>query len=123
RVGINGFAEVFGAGNRFGFLGGGSKANVGGCFEIIQNLTPGTVFRGAATVALVDDDQIEEVRAEFTVGVLVFIVVGQPLIQRQIDFVGFVDGLVLDHRHFVFEMTKIAAPGLVDQGIAVEIGR
>src|SRR5690606_26584118 len=68
RVGINGFAEVFGAGNRFGFLGGGSKANVGGCFEIIQNLTPGTVFRGAATVALVDDDQIEEVRAEFTVG-------------------------------------------------------
>src|SRR5690606_24027821 len=119
RVGINGVAEVFGAGNRLGFLGCGGKPNMGGCFKIIQNLSPGTVFRGTATVALVDDDQIEEVWTKFAVRVLVFIVVCQSLIQRQIDLVGFVDLLLFDDRHLVFEMTEIATPGLVDQGITV----
>src|SRR5690606_26321206 len=119
RVGINRITKVFGAGNRFGFLRCGGKANVGGSFKIFQNLTPGTVFRGATTVALIDNDQIEEIRTEFAISVLVFIVVGQPLIQRQIYLIGFVDLLLLYDRHFVFEMTEITAPGLVDQGITV----
>ena len=70
-------------------------------------------------MAFVDDDQVEEVRAEFAVGVLVLIVVGQTLIQRQIDLVGFVDLLLLDDRHFVFEVAEIASACLVDQGIPV----
>ena len=70
-------------------------------------------------MALVDDDQIKEILTEFAVGVLIFIVVRKALIQRKIDFIGFVDFLMLDDRHFVFEVTKITAPGLVDQGVAV----
>ncbi len=70
-------------------------------------------------MALIHHHQIEKVRAELPVGVLIFVIVGEALIERQIDFIGFIDLLLADHRHGVFEMAKITAFGLVDQGVAV----
>ena len=87
--------------------------------EVSKNFTLGTVFGGATTMTLVDNDHIKKIPAEFAVGVLVLIVVGEALIQCQINFKGFVDLFIFDHRHLVFEMPEIATPGLIYQGIAV----
>ena len=69
RVGVERVAEIFGAGNFLGFLWRGGEADVGGAFKVFENLAPLAVFAGAAAMALVHDDEIEEVGAELLVGV------------------------------------------------------
>ena len=56
-----------------------------GSLEVFENLAPLAVFAGAASVALVDDDEVEEVGGELFVGVFVrVLVVGEALVEREI---------------------------------------
>jgi hypothetical protein len=52
------------------FLGRGGQADLGGAGEVVEDLAPGGVFGGAAAMAFVDDDQVEEVGRELLVDVL-----------------------------------------------------
>ena len=92
---------------------------MGGAFEVVQDLPPGAVSGCAATVAFVHHDQIKEIRAELSVGVRILVVIGQPLIQGQVNLEGLVDLLFADDRHPVLEMLKVAPLGLVDQSITI----
>ena len=49
------------------------------------------VFPGAAPVALVDHDEVEEVRGELVVDRLVVLVTHDRLVEREVDLVGRVD--------------------------------
>lgn len=63
--------------------------------------------------------RIKKAEAKLAVSVFVFIIVGQALIQSQINFVGGVYFFVFDDGHFVFKMAKIASAGLVNQGVSI----
>ena len=69
RVGVDGLAEVVDVGDVLGLLRRGGQADLGGGGEVLEDLPPGRVLGGAAAVALVDDDQVEEVRRELLVDV------------------------------------------------------
>ena len=45
----------------------GGHAELVGRFKVFENLAPVGIFLGAAAMALVHDDEIEEVRCEFLV--------------------------------------------------------
>ena len=64
RIGVHRRAEVIDVGNVSGFLGRGGQADLRGRREVLQNLPPGRILGGAATMALVDDDEIEEAGRE-----------------------------------------------------------
>ncbi len=97
-IGVDRIAEVLDVGNSFGFFRRCGQADLGGVAEIFENLAPGGISGGAAAVAFVDNDQVEEVGAELPVGIRVFIVVGQPLVEGEIDLKGLVDLLLADDR-------------------------
>jgi hypothetical protein len=80
-------AEVVDVGDVLGFLGRGGQADLGGAVEVVQDLAPGRVFGGAAAVALVDDDQVEEVGRELAEELLPLFRAGDRLVQAQIDLV------------------------------------
>ena len=118
-VGVNRFAEVVDVGDFPGFLGSGGQADVGSRREIIQNLTPGGVHGGAAPVALVDHHQVEEVRRELLVDVLLVLAAGNGLVERQVNLVGRVNRSVGDLGHGLAEGLEIIVLGLVYQNVAV----
>ena len=64
RVGVNRLAEIMDVGDVFGFLRRGGEADLGRRREIVENLAPGGILGGAAAVALVDHDQVEEAGRE-----------------------------------------------------------
>jgi hypothetical protein len=72
-------------------LGVAVRPDLGGAAEVVEDFMPGGSFGGAAAVAFVDDDQVEEVTGELLVDVLVFLVAGDGLVEGQVDFVGLVD--------------------------------
>jgi hypothetical protein len=51
--------------------------------EVVEDLAPGGVFGGAAAVALVDDDQVEEVGRELAVELLPVLRAGDGLVQAR----------------------------------------
>ncbi len=59
--------------------------------EVFEDFPPGGVLGRAAAVALVDDDEVEEVRREFAKELLALFRAGDGLIEAEIDFVGSVD--------------------------------
>ena len=106
-------------GDVFSLLRRCGQADLGGAREVVQDFTPSRVFCSAAPVALVDDDQIEEIRRELLVDVFLFLVTGDGLIQRQVDFVGFVYLALLDLGHRPGERLEVVGLGLVDKDVAV----
>ena len=120
RVGVDRVAEVFDVGDVLGFLGRGGQADLGGGGEVLEDLAPGGVIGGAATVALVDDDQVEEVRRELLVDVLLFLGAGDGLIEREVDLEGLVDGAVGDLGHRLTERLEVVGLGLVGEDVAVD---
>ena len=68
-VGVERFAEVFNIGDGLCFLRGGGETDMGGAFEVVQNLPPGAVSGCTATMAFVHHYQIKEIRAEFPISV------------------------------------------------------
>ena len=85
----------------------------------MQNLAPGRVGGGAAPVALVHDDEIEEVGRELLEDVLRFLGARDRLVQGQVDFERLVDLAVLDPGHSPTEGLEVFVPGLGEKDVAV----
>ena len=119
RVGVNRVAEVIDVRDRPGFLRRRGQADLGGGGEILEDLSPGGVLRGASAMALVDDDQVEEVGRELLVDVAGLLGAGDGLVERQVDLVGLVDLSLLDLGHRRAERLEVVRLGLVDQDVAV----
>ena len=86
--------------------------------EVLEDLAPRRIGGGAAPVAFVDHDQIEEPRRELAIGLLAFLRSGDRLIQAEIDLVGGVDAArELGHR--AAEGAEIVGHRLVDEHVAV----
>ena len=145
-VGVDGLAEVVGVGDVGGLLGRGRQADLGGGAEVAEDVAPGRVFGGAAAVALVDDDEVEEVGRELLVDVALFFRAADGLVQRQVDLVALVDllggsvdgqvdvfhrglALTINHLHALgmgaelghgtLERPEVVDHGLVDQDVPV----
>ena len=91
RVGVDRLAEVVDVGDVLGFLRRGGEADLGGAGEVFEDLAPGGIFGRAAAMALVDDDEVEEVRRELAEELLAFFRAGDGLVEAEIDLVGGVD--------------------------------
>ena len=85
RVGVDRVAEVLDVGDVLRFLGRGGEADLRGGGEVFEHLAPGRIVGGAAAVTLVDDDQVEEVRRELLVDVLLFLRAGDGLVEAEVD--------------------------------------
>ena len=92
---------------------------MGSAGKIVEDFTPGGILGGAATVAFVDYDQVEEVAGELLVDVHLFFSAGDSLIERQVDFVGGVDLTLGDFGHRLAEGLEVVVLGLVDKDVTV----
>ena len=119
RVGVDRVAEVVDVGDVLVSLRRGGQADLRGGGEVLENLSPGGVFGGAAAVALVDDDQVEEVGRELLVDVAGLLGAGDGLVEGEVDFVGLVDLSLLDLGHRRAERLEVVGLGLVDEDVAV----
>ncbi|MNN36718.1 hypothetical protein D3C81_1506230 [compost metagenome] len=81
-------------------LGSGGEPQLDGTIEVFKNFSPGGVFVGAATMTLVDHDQIKEIPRDALKNFVLFVRSGQSLIQAEIDFVGRIYFTVLDLSHY-----------------------
>ena len=70
-------------------------------------------------MALVDDDQVEEVGRELLEDVLLFLGAGDGLVEAEVDLEGLVDRAVGDLRHRLTERLEVVGHGLVDEDVAV----
>ena len=86
---------------------------MGSSLEIIQDLTPLTVFTGTTSMALVDDDEIKEFRTELFISVIVF-VIRKALVERKVDVVGGVNVPMLNNGHCFLKMAEVIAHRLVN---------
>ncbi len=87
RIGVNRLAEVMDVGDVLRFLRGGGKTDLSSRGEIIEDLPPGGVFRGAAAVTLIDDDEIEELARQLAKDFLALLGARDRLIERKVDLV------------------------------------
>ena len=141
RIGVDRRAEVMNVGDVFGFLGGGGQADLRCRLEMVQNFAPRRVVGRTATVALVDDDQVEEVGRQLTEDLLSLFRSCEGLVQPEVNFICRINAPMLVHSqgdlstgaivalygpgmgaelgHLGAEGAKIIDHGLVDQDVAV----
>ena len=98
RVGVNRLAEVVDVGDVFGFLRRGGQADLRRAGEVVEDFPPGRILGGAAAMALVDHDQVEEAGRELAIELLPLLRAGDRLIEPEIDLVGRVDAALLVER-------------------------
>ena len=72
----------------FGFLRRRGQADLRGGGEIFEDFAPRRILGGAAAMALVDHDQVEEAGRELAEQLLPFLRAGDRLIEAEIDLVG-----------------------------------
>ena len=120
RVGVDRLAEVVDVGDVFGFLGRGGQADLRGGGEVVEDFAPGGILGGAAAVAFVDDDQVEEAGRELAVELLPLLRAGDGLIEAQVDLVGGVDAALLVERRWQFDLGAVVA--LDGLGAGAELG-
>jgi hypothetical protein len=124
-VGVDRFAEVVDVGGGIGFLGRGGQADLGGVAEVGEDVAPGGIFGGAATVAFVDDDEIEEVGRKLLVDIAFVFRAGDGLVERQVDLVALVDslgGLVDGQFYVVNRDAALRIDMLHALGVGAELG-
>src|SRR5207249_7748051 len=107
RISVNRVAEIIDVGNIFRFLRRGGQANVGGTGKLFEDLAPVGVLGGAAAMAFIDDNKVEEIGREFPVRIGGLFVAGNALIKRHIDLVGLVDLAPLDLGHFAAKRLEV----------------
>ena len=120
RVGVDRIAEVLDIGNVPGFLGRCGEANLRGRREVLEHFAPGRIIGRTTTVTLVHDDQVEEVRGELFVDVLLLLRSRDGLIKRQVDFECFIDRAMGDLGHRLTERLEVVGLGLVGEDVAVD---
>ena len=109
RVGVDGLAEVVDVGDVLRLLGRGGQADLGGGGEVFEDLAPGGILGGAAAVALVDDDEVEEAGRELAEELLALLRAGDRLIEAEVDLVGGVDAALLVERRGEFDFGAVLA--------------
>ena len=115
---IDGFAEVRDIGYLFRFLRRSRHADLGGAVEVFEYSAPAGILLGTATVTLIDDNKVEEIRLECTERLFILIT-GQLLIKGQIQLIGAVQLFALDFRHDLCKRLEVLLHGLVDKNVAV----
>jgi hypothetical protein len=55
---------------------------------VVENLAPRRILGGAAAMALVDDDEVEEARRKLAVEFLALFWAGDGLVESEVDLVG-----------------------------------
>ena len=80
-VGVYGLTEIAQVRNILRLLGCCGHADLGCSAEVFQNLTPAAFFLGRATMTLINDDQIKEIRREQFAEMFLVIITHQLLIQ------------------------------------------
>ena len=115
---IDGFTEVRDIGYLFRFLRRSSHTDLRGTVEVFEYSAPTGVLLGAATVTLVDDDEVEEIRLECTERLFVLIT-RQLLIEGQIQLIGAIQLFALDFRHDLCKRLEVLLHGLVNEDVAV----
>ena len=98
RIGENRLAEIVDVGDVFGLLRRGGHADLRGSREIFEDFPPGRILGGAAAMALVDHDQVEEAGRELAEQLLPLLRAGDRLIEAEIDLEGGVDPPLLVER-------------------------
>ena len=115
---IDGFTEVRDIGYLFRFLRRSSHTDLRGTVEVFENPAPTGILLGAATVTLINDDKVEEIRLKCTERLFVLIT-SQLLIEGQVQFIGAVQLFALDFRHDLCKRLEVLLHGLVNEDIAV----
>ena len=115
---INGFAEVRDIGYLFCFLGCSSHTDLRGAVEIFEYPAPTGVLLGAATVTLINDNEVKEIRLECSERLFV-LVTRQLLIEGQIQLIGAIQLFALDFRHDLCKRLEVLLHGLVNEDVAV----
>ena len=95
RVGIDGLAEVVNVRDVLGLFRRRGEADLRGAGKVVEDLAPGGIFRRTAPVALVDHNQVEEVRGKFAEQLLPIFRARDGLIEPEVDLVGGVDAPML----------------------------
>src|SRR6185437_1062027 len=90
-----------------------------GRLEIVQNVSPIAVVARAAAVALIDDDQVEEVRRIFPIQTRPPFVAGDGLVDRKIDVATMADFAILDLEPRIAERRKSLGHRVVDENVAI----
>jgi len=90
-----------------------------GRLEIVQNVSPVAVVARAAAVALIDDDQVEEVRRIFPIQTRPSFVAGDGLVDREIDVAAMADFAILDLEPRVAKWRKGLGHRVVDENVAI----
>ena len=87
-VRVNRLAEVICIGNVFRFLRSGREADLCRAGKVIEDFAPRRIRSGAASMALINDDQIKKARRELTIKLLPFLRSRDRLIKPKVDFKG-----------------------------------
>ena len=90
--------------------------------EVFEYSAPAGILLGTATVTLIDDNKVEEIRLECTERLFILIT-GQLLIKGQIQLIGAVQLFALDFRHDLCKRLEVLLHGLVDKNVAVSRNR
>ena len=120
RVGVDRLAEVMDVGDVLGFLGRGGEADLRGGGKVVEDLAPGGILGGAAAVAFVDDDEVEEAGRELAEELLPLLRAGDGLVEAEIDLVGGVDAALLVEGGGEFDLGAVGA--LDGLGAGAELG-
>ena len=88
RIGVHRISEVIDVRDVFRLLRRRGHADLNRAREIIENFAPLRVVGGAAAMALVDHDQVEELGRERLERLVGLLAAGDRLIEREMDFVG-----------------------------------
>jgi hypothetical protein len=70
------------------------EADLGGGRKVIEDLPPRRILRSAAAMALIDDDQVEELRRQLSIELLPLLRAGDGLIKPKVDFIRSVDTMM-----------------------------
>lgn len=96
-------------GNVLGLFGGGRKSDLGSSGEVIEDVLPGRVVSGNATVALINDNQVKKARREFPEKLLGLLRPGDRLIKAQVYLVCGVDAALFVERCGEFVLGPVCA--------------
>ena len=104
RVGVNRLAEIIDIGGVVVSLGVAVMPICVADGEMLQDFAPGRILGGAAAMAFVDDDQVEEAGRELAEELLPLLRPGDRLIEAEIDLVGGIDPALLVERRGEFDL-------------------
>ena len=118
-VSVNRLSEVGDVGGVFRFLRSGSEADLDRSIKVVEDFPPCGIFGGAATVALIDNDEVKEVSGDAFEDFILLVGTGERLIEAEVDLVGWIDLSVFDLGHDRAEGLEVIDEGLVGEDVSI----